>query len=335
MPNQRTIAAALGLNQSTVSLALRDDPSVAPKTKARVLAEAKRVGYTPNSYVSSLMTHIRKGKPITEKGSIALLVDAESFDTWCQHEVHRNYRKGLLTRATELGFNTEPFYLQKKDLTAKRVDEILYNRGIRGVVLTAPWTHRRKDLNMQWDRYSSIVTGQSHGASLDQVTNDQHANAVLAYEELISRGYKRISLCLPAEEHSFSSSRWLGGFSQSEHIHFGKQRTPVFFGSPADTKLKVFTDWLKKNRPEVIITLVGHEMEWLNAAKIKVPDDLALVCLVKPPSSDYSGIAENNEQLGRTTLESVAYNIRHNQFGLPKYPRLTLIKGNWVDGTTC
>lgn len=50
------VARHVGVHQSTVSRALGDDPNVAPETRARVLAAARTLGYTPNAIARSLIT---------------------------------------------------------------------------------------------------------------------------------------------------------------------------------------------------------------------------------------------------------------------------------------
>ena len=50
------VARRAGVHQSTVSRALGDDPHVAPGTRARVLAAARDLGYTPNALARSLIT---------------------------------------------------------------------------------------------------------------------------------------------------------------------------------------------------------------------------------------------------------------------------------------
>lgn len=50
------VARLAGVHQSTVSRAFSDDRSVAPETREKVLAAARRLGYTPNAIARSLIT---------------------------------------------------------------------------------------------------------------------------------------------------------------------------------------------------------------------------------------------------------------------------------------
>src|SRR5699024_11819369 len=48
------LAQRLGLSKSTVSRAFRDSSDISPKTKARILAKAEELGFSPNLYASNL-----------------------------------------------------------------------------------------------------------------------------------------------------------------------------------------------------------------------------------------------------------------------------------------
>lgn len=335
MPNQRAIARVLGINQSTVSRALRGDRSIPDETKKLIMAEVQKQAYRPNAYVSSLMNQIRSGRLVRDRSCVALLVDAESPDQWSAHHVYHEYRAGILQRADEMGFYTESFFLKAPKMSASRIDSILFSRGIKGLILTSPYLSLRDYAAIQWERYATATTGYSWPFPTDRVAHDHHANVVIAYRQLIKLGYCRISLCLPKHNLSDLPSRWLGGFAQCEHECFGKQRTPVFYGNPDDTPLATFRKWFKQARPEVLLTLIGHERLWLDALGVNIPDQLALVCLIRPTEPFYAGVEEPNFELGRMTLETVASKILHNQFGLPENPRLTLISGTWCDGASC
>jgi LacI family transcriptional regulator len=62
-PRRRTlqdVAAAVGLSVNTVSRALNDMPGVHVTTRARIKAEAERIGYVPNVHARSLVLGSRK-----------------------------------------------------------------------------------------------------------------------------------------------------------------------------------------------------------------------------------------------------------------------------------
>ncbi len=135
MPNQRALAKELGLTQATVSMALRNDPAISPATRKKVREAAERLGYRPNAYVSSLMARIRSGRPLPERGCIAVLCDCEGPQEWMISETNQEQYNGIAEKAASLGFQIETFYLRSKKLSSSRLERVLYARGINGLIL--------------------------------------------------------------------------------------------------------------------------------------------------------------------------------------------------------
>ncbi len=59
-PTLQDVAERLGLTANTISRALNDRPGVSPATRARIKAEAERLGYVPNVHARSLVLGSRK-----------------------------------------------------------------------------------------------------------------------------------------------------------------------------------------------------------------------------------------------------------------------------------
>ena len=69
----RELAKLAGCSRTTASLALRDDPSLRPKTKDRIKELAEKHGYRRNTVVSSLMTQLRFYKKGRSREKLAVL----------------------------------------------------------------------------------------------------------------------------------------------------------------------------------------------------------------------------------------------------------------------
>ena len=160
MPNQRDLARSLGVSQVAVSLASRGDLPMSTTLRRQVRAAAKRLGYRPNPYISTLMAHIRNGCAVSARGVIALFVDVYGHDDWHRHESYRVYFQGTVRRAAELGFALEGFFLREPGMTPARIDQILRARGVCGLILAPPYLGSRR-LAMTWARYACVGTGYS------------------------------------------------------------------------------------------------------------------------------------------------------------------------------
>jgi len=336
MPNQRAIAVALGLNQSSVSLALRGDPSIPEATRKRVLETAERLGYRPNALVSSLMTHIRSGRPLRERGTIALIFSYPEFppDYMNPSETFRRQYEGVVPRANQLGFHTENFFLRAPGMNSRRINRILRARGIKGLILMPPGRGAKVD-NFNWDHFACATIAYSWVSPETHRVATQHRHQVdMAYQVLLERGHRRIGFCLPAEAVEGVNGAWTDRFLLWQRRLAYKKPIPLFVGKPGVTPLAEFKRWFSAAKPDALITLVGHEHEWLEKMGLRAPDDLSLVCLNRPPGSRFSGMEENHEVIGAATVELVINQLIHNEFGLPAHPRLILIKGTWVEGET-
>jgi len=333
MPNQRDIARVLGVNQATVSLALRGDPSVSPRMRQRVRETAERLGYRPNAYVSALMAHIRSGRRPSDEGVIAAVVEARSEAEWHRMESYRIYHEGMRQRADELGFRVECFYRQAPGMSADILDRILEARGIQGVILAPPYRGSRS-LNMRWERYACL--GMGHGwepQQLDRLANDHAQNMLLAFEELARLGYRRVGVLLGGKAAMGGKGlKWLPGFLEAQNRLPASRRLPLYTGGADQNAVGDFQRWRRRTRPDVLLSVTGQVVPFLEDCGVRIPDDLGYACLVRPRHSSFAGVDEKNDVLGAVAVELVAAQIARNERGIPDHPRLTLITGQWVDG---
>lgn len=338
MPNQRSLAKALGLSQTTVSRALRNHPSIPLETRERVWEATRKSGYRPNPQVSALMEHIRQGRTPAAHSTIAILVDEALQKSPKDSTIARLYQ-GHLEHAHEYGYQTEVFQLPRNEKESRGLDRVLYSRGIKGLIIAySGGAHQGALLQLTWERYAAAtVSDVSSRLPIDRASSDHQRNTTRAYNELIKRGYTRIGICLP--EHAtqprdgFDNS-WLAAYLACNFRRPKSQQIPVFQGTIHDSASPRFEKWYDRWKPDAIITLLGEEIEWLNTQKLSVPEDIGLVCLNRPPESNFTGMDENNHQVGRTVCELVVSRLTHNQLGLPTSPRRVLVDGIWKEGNS-
>ncbi|AHF90004.1 LacI family transcriptional regulator [Opitutaceae bacterium TAV5] len=335
MPNQRDIAEAAGVTQAAVSMALRGDPSIPECTRQRIREIAEKLGYRPNAYVSTLMAHIRSGRPPRDKGCIAVIVDGLSEKDWLRGETPRLQYRGIAQRALALGFHTECFYLGDTDPTMSKINRILQARGINGVILAAPRKLARTRIDMDWSRYAVATIAYSWTPPLvDRVASHHRHSVDVAFGQLAKRGYQRIGMCLPPDAVEGVDSNWLAGWYIARHRMRPSRRIPLFAGRPDITPFTRFRAWFQKWKPDALLCIMGHETEWLDQLGLSAPRDIGLVCINRPLGSHFSGLEERHETIGAATLDLVAARIRNNEYGLPEEPKLILIDGRWHDGET-
>ncbi|EIP99432.1 transcriptional regulator [Opitutaceae bacterium TAV1] len=336
MPNLREIARATGLTATAVSMALRNAPGVSDATRQRVRETATKMGYRPNPLVTSLMQHIRSGRETKDHGCIAILVNCTSKEDWLSRPsdaAFRQHYEGYQRQAALRGYRTECFFLKAPGMSAGIIDRHLYSRGIVGVILAAPRGPLSPMPAMHWERYAmSTISYSWVTPAIDRVSSHHRHTVERAYAEVHRRGYRRIGLCLPEVAINGVDSNWMAGYLVSQMRIPGAVRIPPFAGNVHDTPLKTFRVWHDRWRPDVLLTLLGEEEQWTRALHLSIPDDLALVCLNRPPDSPLAGIDENNVVVGATACDLVVNQLTHNECGLPAHPKTILIDGIWIDG---
>ena len=334
MSNQRALAAALGVSQTTVARALRGSPKVRPETLHRVQEAARKFGYRPNPMVTTLMEHIRSGKEMLNQGSIAILIDVESeADAALLLETYKLQLEGFIQRARLRGYNAEIFYLRGNGISIAKLDRILYARGFAGIILAAPIQRQQPTFQLRWERYAvATVSYNWSWLPIDRASSDHRGNVHLAFDELEARGYDRIGLALPTGALNPKDRTWLAGYLACQHGLPKSRQLPVFVGSVPEGSEEKFRRWHGKWKPDALLCLLGEELAWLK--RLSPRKAIALACLNRPCGSDFSGVEENNLLVGELTCDIVVNHIIHNERGLSDHPRLILAKGTWVEGKT-
>lgn len=333
MPNQGAIARALGLTQATVSRALRDAPEIAKATRVRVQKAARDMGYVPNPMVVSLMNRIRDGRGISDHGCIAILCTARPPKPSTSDTVSRQFL-GMVQGAEERGFRAEPFYLGDYQMNPKKLFRVLDARGITGIIL-APPPLNSKPLPMDMSRHAFATLGSSWSSlPVDRAGINHRSQMDQTMNELLSRGYKRIGFCLPANAQHGVGGAWMDRYLYWQFKLNDQQPLPLFIGKPDDTPAATFKKWFRKWKPDAILGLVGHELKWLDEIGLRAPEDIGLACLNHQTGSPVSGMDENHEVVGQATAGIVISRVLHNKLGLPEHPRLILVDGTWIEGKT-
>jgi len=177
------VARRAGVSQSTVSRALRDDPRVVEKTRLRIRALAKEMGYVPHVTARSLIT--RKSSTI---GIVSGDLHNPSYPTLVntlQDCFARNdYRVLLMSDRTEGSL--------EKDILALRgglVDGVAFISSR----LDSPMVSEIIDWKIPLVILNRDVDGR-YAHRVDRVTSDNIGGGRLVADHLIDMGHTRIAL---------------------------------------------------------------------------------------------------------------------------------------------
>jgi LacI family transcriptional regulator len=328
------IAKKLNIDPSTVSLALRDSPKISAKTTELVKKTAEEMGYRVNPYVSALMSARRQGKTPKNLPVIAFVTSSDSADSWQERYNANEFHTGCSDVAHNLGMKLEPFWIGDPAMSAERLNEILYNRGIQGAVFLPTGVSRHK-MNHDWQHIATVSYGiYDIIPGIDRVKADFYGNMEQVLGRLIKQEFTRIGFAMDTPYPYKNNNRWLAAYLMySRDLTARKRLLPFLDKKPSAENFKV---WVEKKKPEVIICINPVQVgKWLSQMGLRVPEDVSLVSLgTARQGKSFSGIIENSTTCGKLAMEMLLDRIHHNQFGTPESPRYITVRGRWNPGKT-
>ncbi len=335
-PTLRTLAEKAGVSHTTVSLALRNSPSISPAMRKRIQKLARDQGYESNPLVSAVFSRIRSRKPRGNHAVIAYLNTWWPKAAWESCNTKTGQFRGAARRAAELGFRLENFWLGEPGMSPARLGQILRARGIRGIVV-GPLQNQELVLDFPWEQFALAAIGYSlHSPAVARATHAHFRGMCRAMDGLISHGYRRIGYVTSKDFEERVSSLWGAAYSYHQHRLVAKDRiSPLVFDGEAE--LASLRRWLSRSRPDAIINALPDVYELVTGLGLKAPRDLGFVHLDLPlhlRQAGVSGVDQLSETVGAYALELVASQIYIDASGVPEHPVTQLVEGVWIDGRT-
>lgn len=342
------IARQAGVHTTTVSLALRNHPSLPASTRERLRTLAEKMGYRPDPAMRALISY-RQGKQRRRVQSrLAYLTHWNSRWGWKEAVGHDQFHQGASTRADQLGYELEHFWLGEAGMTHKRLGDILAARGISGVIVASHVEENDIPLGFDWSKFCAVkIDFFPVATELHNVTNDQRAIMHLAVQRALAAGYRRIGAVIPSWWDRGARLAWSAGFLASQQFLPPADRIPLL-DYPEKHAARLHGNahsvqkfdpspvarWLERHRPEVLISYLPFVKAALDQLGVSVPRDLAYVDVFLEPGTDprVAGVRQNCIRVGELAMEILAGQLQQNVFGLPPMPTTTMVEGTWRDG---
>ena len=335
-PTIRTLAKSAGVSKTTISLALRNHPRIRPEVRERIQRLAADAGYHANALVANLFAQLRSSKTTVYQSTLGLLCVAKDPSELETVATFRSWIAGCRARATEQGYGFDQLWLHEPGITPTRLVKILDTRNICGLAVAGFYEGEAipREFDPIWHRSAAVAIGtRPVWPVIHFVSNDQYVTVFRAVREVAELGYRRLGLCLGTHIDNIVENKFTAGFHAAQQRLGLEQSVPVF-DLQADGK-KLFTAWLKRYNPEVILTIHTEVKEWVAALGLKVPDDIGLVQLDKSNETDtWAGMQQNSELIGRSAIDMVIGQIHRNESGLPPVQKSMLINSTWSPGST-
>jgi len=330
----RDIAKEINVSKSTVALALRNDPRCAQKTREMVLTKAKKMGYSPNPYVSAHMSHVRANTVKEYQGTIAWLTDIEDPSPERPGGDARNFQ-GALERANNLGYKIDIFSYAIKNAKPKRLGDILLSRGIRGIILPPPlskvapiWAKE-----FPWDQFASVTIGYIlKYPPIHRVCQDVYESTFMIMEKLRSLNYRRIGLAVRDHVSARVSHLVKAAYLVDQEEQEPDNRIPRFSGN---WEYREFESWILEYKPDALIVDYIDTIKWVERMGFKVPEEVGIATMYHGEQTErVSGSNQRRGSLGSAAIDMIVAQINRNEYGFPPIPKIQLIPGEWYEGET-
>lgn len=330
---QRDVAKALGISHSSVSLALRNSPKITLARREEIRKKAEEMGYRPNSAATALAHYKQSSLVSPVRAALAWFNFWNPPERLHSYSEFAHYWKGATVAAEKLGYHIEEFAAESR-LSIPRLEQILQTRGISGILLpphmvTPDWG------SFGWERFSIVRYGRSLQApKVHMVAADHVANTILAFNEIRARGYNRVAFLTGTSRnrgHLFEA-----GFLMAQRFVEESLRIPIFSINDSEplSCLPELRRWLKREKPDAILSDVVETPELLQKAGYRIAEDIGIAATSVLDATVDAGIFQNPEEIGRIGVLLAASLISDNDTGIPKFPRQTLVEGQWMDGAS-
>jgi DNA-binding LacI/PurR family transcriptional regulator len=337
---QADIARALGVAVSTVSRALKNDPTIPEKRRQSIQTMAEKMGYRPNSLAATL-AHWKWNIPRSVVHSSLAWLNLWPNPNWPRGVGEfSKYYEGASEAAKMMGYRLEEFVLNER-MSPARLEKVLVTRGITGVFIP-PQRYSPDWSGFHWDNFSIVRFGRSCATPLSHlVAGDQVSTTKHAFQKIEARGYLRIGFVTGGWAIRRGALVKAGALLHQSELPKNRQIPSLVFeetNAPWEQRypryVTALAHWMGKNKPDAIFTDVGELRRMLSDAGYLVPKDVSLANYSVFDGDADAGIDQNAAEIGRVGTLMMVSLINTYDRGIPAIPREVLVPGKWVDGST-
>jgi LacI family transcriptional regulator len=335
-PTMKDVAARAGVHQTTVSLALRNHPSIPQKTRDRIKKVADEMGYRPDPMLASLIAYRKGGSKRIQAPTIAYIMNVDGEEGLKASFPRQMFLEGAKRKAAELGYNIDVFYYGGRHYHSKYLDKVLTTRNINGIILAGFYTHFT-DIELSWDRYSIVkIEMLPTHVRTHTIENNQYQVVRRAFQELRKLGFRRIGLCVADHDEIHTRNLFSAGYLVEQNLIPESDRVPLLifkgneFYEEFSGSRSTIHNWIVDNQLDICIsnwrsidTVVAEAQKQIDHKVYNLSLDL------DPTAEGAWGIIQNHEIVGASAVEVLSGLMQHHQKGLAEFPRINLINSSW------
>jgi LacI family transcriptional regulator len=331
LPTIREVAKLAGVGLMTVSRVINDHPAVRPKTKKKVLAAIRELGYERNEAAGLL-----KGQRAMMIGLI--LPDlSDAFFATCANTIERLAREsGYMTLIVSSGYDPE-LEIQQAELMARR--------KLSGLLLvTSGKTDPERIRKLIASGLVVVAFDRPlEGVGSDAVLVENRSGAEEAINHLIGHGHKRIA-CLGCDDVAYPIRERVSGYRNvmlANGLHLNL--------SMKIDSLEAAIAWLEKvqGKPDAPTAIFSTNYQTsvlvlraLSERKMKIPgqmavigfDDFDLATLIAPPLTT---VGQSAVDLAGRALRLLMDRIQNSPDGAISAPEKIMLAATLIVRQSC
>ncbi len=322
--SQADIAQMAGVSKMTVSLALRDNPRIAPDTKMRIKALAEKHGYRSVPVLSRLaQKRFRTGAEYAE--TIAFIYDSSrGLYSWDARGLARCEESAL-----PMGYNVEGFDI-KNFRAPERLADILQARGIVGLIVGQIFSPDFVE-RFSWSEFCVVACGSGYFMPPTHlVVEDEGGARLRCWQEAKKYGYTRpgiLDFLEPPSPRLDSLKRGASLMIQ----HEANVPDEFLYRCNKGASQANLIDWLNRYKPDVIIGATTFFYDFLKECRISIP---FVTCYFAPDNKHVSGTRTSRRLLMKTALDLLENQLVRNHYGPSQDSLHILAPFYWQDGQT-
>ncbi len=324
-----TIARAAGVATSTVSKALREDPSI-PETRRREIQRlAKSLGYQPNPLVAALMARLHSRRRRNDPHHIAWIDLWPDVREAARTSDFKLMLRGANQRAGELGYLIEVHPVGRDGTSPARLHQILVSRAQWGLIIP-PVPREAMCYPLELQGLTGVTIGTSlHQPVMHRVAAHLYQGSQLACRKLRESGHRRIGLVLSPAMNERVEGKWLGAFLAEQMQWPSTERLPSLLASPEQAAR--FHSWLRRFRADVVLIAEPHVENWLAEPPKPTASTppTAWLRMLEMTRRGVPAIDTRPEKMGAAAVELVVGQLHRNERGSPPIPHTLLLDGVW------
>lgn len=338
-PTLKDVARDSGYHITTISLALRDHPSIPAATRLRIREVAQRLGYEKNPVYHALSRFRQQGSICAPAPRIAYLENFGLGSGVPRPLYLQAILDGARRQAELLGYQLDPLAVGEDDHDSRSLSVYLREHQIKGIVMGS-FAPGFAEIALNWDDYAVAKIHSRHTEpEATVVGNDQLREVRLAFRRVAALGYQRIGLAVGRSDEDACGHRHTAGYLMEEAAIPPERRVPPLlfpYNVSFESLSGMIARWVIRHRVDIVLCNWRSIQELLQCEGLKVPEQVACasLCVFDDSPNGLAGVRPRLDLVGERAVSIVVAQLKSTDRGLPDFPSSIYVQSVWQDGAS-